>query len=97
MSDIIDSNTVHFPLISSELHRKENDNIMLYCIFGLDLPPRVSSSFKLQLQWVFHAGCVALLSFGPVDNLPNALDITSLVVEILNNHISKGNDAEFVI
>jgi hypothetical protein len=62
----------------------------LHCIIGHgDLPQCVSSSFKLQLQWVLYAGCVALLSFSPIDDLPNALDITGLVVEILKNHISK--------
>jgi hypothetical protein len=37
----------------------------------------------LQLEWIFHASSVSLLSFGPVNNLPNTLDVAGLVVEVL--------------
>lgn len=37
-----------------------------------------------QLNRVRDASSVSLLSLGPVDNAPDTLDITSLVVEILD-------------
>lgn len=40
-------------------------------------------SFPLQLQKVLNVGCVALLGFGPVDDLPDAVDVAGLVVEVL--------------
>ena len=39
--------------------------------------------FPLQLHRVLHAGCVALLGLGPVDDFPDAVDVACLIVEVL--------------
>jgi hypothetical protein len=36
-----------------------------------------------QLQRVLNTGRVALLGLGPVDDLPDAVDVAGLVVEVL--------------
>jgi hypothetical protein len=72
-------------------------NFMITSYSILDLSPRVdlsnldpkASQLKpiashSQLQRILNIGSVALLGFRPVDNLPNALDIPSLIVEVLD-------------
>lgn len=92
MSDTIESIMVHFTLSSSiypaKRRKKYEYAILLHCIIGYDLPSRVSGLFQSQLRWILYANRVALLGFSPVDDLPDALDITGLVVEILNESAS---------